>query len=90
MACTIEPLIARNVLMVKDTTTVLEATQQMVCKGAGSVVVTDDGNNVVGFFTERDLLTRVISRNLNPGDVGIREEAVIVLIYINNYLKVLK
>lgn len=71
MACTIEPLISRNVLTIKEDTTVLEATQHMVCKGAGSVVVTNGAGDVVGFFTERDLLTRVISRNLNPAEVSM-------------------
>ncbi|MBF0624624.1 MAG: CBS domain-containing protein [Magnetococcales bacterium] len=45
--------------------TVLEATKLMVDRGVGSMVVMD-GQQVTGFFTERDLMNRVVVKNRDP------------------------
>lgn len=58
--------------MVDIGATVLEASRTMVSNGSGSVVATREGN-VVGLFTERDLLNRVIGQNLNPGEVLVQD-----------------
>ena len=39
----------------------------------GHVVVTGDNDEVVGFFTERDLLVRVLGAHLTPEEVPINE-----------------
>ena len=44
--------------------TVLEAAQSMKAKGVGSVVVESDGA-LVGIFTERDLMNRVVAAELD-------------------------
>lgn len=48
-------------------TSVLTAVKAMRDKGVGSVLVTD-ASGLVGIFTERDLLNRVIAEELVPSD----------------------
>lgn len=45
--------------------TVLDASKLMTQKSVGSVVIMD-GEKLLGIFTERDLLNRVVSKGLNP------------------------
>lgn len=52
--------------------TVSEAIAAMRAHPVHSVVVTDEGA-VVGIFTERDLLTRVCARDLDPATTPIAE-----------------
>jgi CBS domain-containing protein len=43
-----------------------EAVRQMVDKRRAAVVVVDDAGRLIGIFTERDVLTRVVRRRLDP------------------------
>jgi len=52
--------------------TVLEAAHVMNEHGIGSVVVTD-GGKVVGVFTERDVLRRVVAEQQDPGTTKVRD-----------------
>ena len=52
--------------------TVLEATQKMNEHGIGALVVTE-GDRVVGMFTERDVLRRVVSCERAPHDIHVGE-----------------
>lgn len=47
-------------------TSVAEAVQRMAQHNIGSVVVLENGRNLVGIFTERDLLQRVVVKKRNP------------------------
>lgn len=40
-------------------------------RNCGSVVIINDDREVVGIFTERDLLKRVVARNLNPVETRV-------------------
>lgn len=53
------------VASVRKSNTVLEAAREMNARRIGAVVVTD-GESVVGIFTERDILTRVVSAQRDP------------------------
>ena len=46
--------------------TIGAAARRMVTANVGSVLVCDD-HRLTGIFTERDLLTRVVGRDLDPG-----------------------
>ncbi len=50
--------------------TVLAAAKEMNTRRIGALVVTD-GDNVVGIFTERDILTRVVAAELDPGKTSV-------------------
>jgi CBS domain-containing protein len=51
---------------------VVEAGRIMAARNIGAVPVTDDGR-VVGIFTERDALNRVIATGLDPAQTPIRD-----------------
>jgi CBS domain-containing protein len=58
-------------------TSVAEAVLEMARKKVGSILVLEDGSHLAGIFTERDLLERVVARDLDPkttriGDVMTR------------------
>lgn len=55
-----------NLLSVASTATVLEAVALMDEKGLGSVLVRDAGGKMVGIFTERDLMRRVVRQGRDP------------------------
>jgi CBS domain-containing protein len=69
-----ELLSAKNaeVYTVHPEVTVLEATRLMNQHKIGSLVVLEDGR-VVGMFTERDVLTRVVSQELPPAAVRVKQ-----------------
>ncbi|MDD3180456.1 MAG: CBS domain-containing protein [Opitutaceae bacterium] len=50
---------------VSPTTTVAEAVQEMIREKIGSVLVVE-GDALVGIFTERDVLVRVVGANRDP------------------------
>jgi CBS domain-containing protein len=47
-------------LVLQGSTVVIEACRQMADRRAGSVAVVDEGGRLVGIFTGRDALTRVL------------------------------
>jgi CBS domain-containing protein len=51
---------------------VLDAARLMDEKTIGALVVVD-GDRVVGIFTERDLMRRVVVKELDPAEVKVRE-----------------
>lgn len=55
-----------NLLSVASTATVVEAVALMDEKGLGSVLVRDSGGKMVGIFTERDLMRRVVRQGRDP------------------------
>jgi CBS domain-containing protein len=58
------------VAQVSEQQSVLEAAQLMKTNRIGCVVVTQ-ADKVVGIFTERDILVRVVAEGLNPADVPV-------------------
>ncbi len=54
-----------DVLIVSPSATVLDAAEQMNAGGTGSVLVVE-GGKLVGIFTERDLMRRVVAVRLDP------------------------
>jgi CBS domain-containing protein len=55
---------------VKSNASVLEAVEVMAEHTVGAVAVVDDGK-LLGIFTERDLMMRVVLRQLNPKDTRV-------------------
>jgi CBS domain-containing protein len=62
----------REVFTVKRDQTVLEAVQFMVEKRIGAVAVLE-GDRLVGIFSERDLMKRVIAKGLDPKNIRMEE-----------------
>ena len=65
----VRDLLARkgtDVVSIQPTATVLEAARLMNDRGVGGVVVVDEANSLLGIFTERDILRRVVAAGLPP------------------------
>lgn len=62
----------RSVVSVETNHTVMDAVRLMNTHRIGAVVVIDK-ETVVGIFTERDLLTRIVGKGLSPDQTRIGE-----------------
>lgn len=69
-----EVLLAKGseIYTVRPEATVLEATKRMNQHKIGALVVMQD-NQVVGMFTERDVLHRVVAEQRNPADLSVAD-----------------
>lgn len=65
-------MIDQEVTVIAKTATVLDAAQKMAQKRIGAVPVLD-GDRIVGIFSERDIMTRVVAKNLNPGATTVEQ-----------------
>ena len=62
-----------DVFTISPVATVLEATHAMNDQKIGALVVKDGGGRVMGIFTERDVLRRVIAEERSPNSVRVGE-----------------
>jgi len=62
----------RTIHTVDQSSTVLAATERMNEHLIGALIVTDSGR-MVGIFTERDVLRRVVAAHRDPAQVRLRE-----------------
>jgi len=60
-------------IAVSSETTVQDAIAQMVARRRAGVMVVDDDGRLVGIFTERDVLARVVGPRLDLGTTRLRE-----------------
>jgi len=74
MACRIEHFVRESVASLEEDNTVQQAVELMADQNVGSLVVTRKGK-VVGLFTERDLVKRVVGPGKPPGTLTIKEVA---------------
>lgn len=70
MACRIEKLICESVASLEEGASVQRAAELMAERGVGALVVTRSAH-VVGLFTERDLLMRVVGPGYEPKRVKL-------------------
>ncbi len=63
----------REPYFVPDTATAFDAAEFMAGRNIGAVCVLDGDERLVGIFSERDLLKRVVVSGRDPRDVPIRE-----------------
>lgn len=62
----------RKLLTAAPATTVSRAAKTMAAKQVGAVLVVDE-DQLVGIFTERDALCRVLARGLEPSEVPLED-----------------
>jgi len=65
-------IVSRSVITVSRTATVRDAVELMASAKIGSVVVVDEGK-VVGIFSERDVMLRVVLEDRNPKKTTVEE-----------------
>ena len=63
----------RHVLSLGPAATVHEAACVMTRANCGSVLVIDQGNQLLGIVTERDLMTRVLAKALDPNTTPVNK-----------------
>ena len=72
----VRDLLARkgtDVVSIQPTASVLEAARLMNDRGVGGVVVVGDDNALLGIFTERDILRRVVAAGLPPETTSVAD-----------------
>jgi CBS domain-containing protein len=63
----------QNPLMLKPEASVMEAARQMRERGVGAVLVADDEARLIGIFTGRDAVARVLAEGRNPAATTLAE-----------------
>ncbi len=79
---TVRDILARKgsqIVSVAPATMVLDAAQLMNTRGTGSVLVLD-GKQLLGIFTERDVLRRVVAEQRDPSTTAVRDVMTTALI----------
>jgi CBS domain-containing protein len=72
----VSALPVKRALTVSPSATVTEAMRLMQTEHTGCVIITDDGTSdskLIGIFTERDVLFRVVDRGRNPATLPLAE-----------------
>ncbi len=62
-----------NIVSIGPTATVLEAARLMNDRSVGGLVVVDEKGGLLGIFTERDILRRVVAAGLSPETTKVSE-----------------
>ena len=63
----------RHVISVGPSATVHEAACVMTRAGCGSILILDAGGQMLGILTERDLMTRVMAKAMDPAKTTVSE-----------------
>jgi CBS domain-containing protein len=63
----------KRVTSVLPQATVRDAARVMTAANCGGVLVMEPPDRLLGILTERDLMTRVLARGLNPDTTAVRE-----------------
>ncbi len=72
MTCLVAEYVRENLPMLEEETPVIKVVQQMCERQVTSAVVTR-GGEVVGIFTEGDLMKRVVNAGRDPTELGVGE-----------------
>lgn len=68
----VKEVMTANIELLRANYTVLDAAKKMRDLNAGLIPVSDDGQ-IVGILTDRDIVIRAISEELNPANTSVRE-----------------
>ena len=68
---TVDVLVPAAPICLRDSATVADAAQRMLHARQAAVLIVDATGKLSGIFTERDLLTRVVGRGLDPRSTAL-------------------
>lgn len=68
----VKDIMTRDVATVDIKSDVPQLARKMLVLDVGSVIITD-GKHPVGIVTERDIVRKIISKDLKPGAISVRE-----------------
>ena len=63
----------REPYSMRESTTVQEAAEFMAARNVGAVCIVDEGGKLLGVFSERDVLRRVVVNRRDPAAVKVGE-----------------
>jgi CBS domain-containing protein len=69
----VKDVMTSPVITIDEEDTVQEAAQLMDKNDVGCIIVVDKDGKAIGIITERDMITRVLSKNTLPGKVKARK-----------------
>ncbi|MCE4624374.1 MAG: CBS domain-containing protein [Desulfurococcales archaeon] len=69
----VEEVMTRKPVTARVGETVMDAVMRMAELSIGALPVVDESGRLVGIFTERDLLKRVVAKGLDPRETRIEE-----------------
>lgn len=69
---TVGSICVRQVDTVTPDESVAVAAERMHQRAVGTLVVVNGASQVIGIITDRDLVSRVLARGLNPGETTVR------------------
>jgi len=72
---TVRDLMSAPVLTVAPDATIRDAVAKMVQAGVASLLVLEDGDLAAGIVTKRDVVTKIVARGLDIGEVSVGEIA---------------
>jgi CBS domain-containing protein len=61
---TAEDVMTKRVVRVNEDASVMEAVKKLYTTNIGALAVVDENDRIIGIFTERDILRRVIPQNI--------------------------
>lgn len=80
----IKNIMNKEVFSVSENVKVQEAAKIMTEKNVGSITVTDSKTNkLYGIITDRDIITRCLGKNLDPGKTSVGDIMTTNIIYVN-------
>lgn len=68
----VKEIMTRDVVIVDIKSDVQALARKMLAHNVGSLIVTDN-NQPVGIVTERDIVKKIVSRNLRPDEISIKD-----------------
>ncbi len=68
----VKEIMTREVCTIGKDDNLLNASKRMIEFGVGSIVIIEDGKPI-GIVTEKDILYKVVARNLLPSDVKVKD-----------------
>ncbi len=66
----VKEIMTRNPITIDKAIKISDAAKKMVELDVGSLIVMD-GHNPIGIFTERDMIKKIISKNVNPDSLSL-------------------
>ncbi len=72
-AILVDEVMSADVLTARPDVSTLEAMKLMAQRGVGSIVVTNGDDRPLGIFTDRDLFSKIVLKNLDPACVPVGE-----------------
>ena len=69
----VREVMTHNPVIIGENKTVMDTVKLMLKNGVGSVIVVDKSNEMKGIFTEKDLISKVVVKSVDPKKTKVSE-----------------